>query len=391
MADGERKTGSIQAYERGWMITLGVIIAIGALIVVVVTLTAENAAFAFAVGLLLAGACLLIGGLIGFLFGIPRALQGDGAPEVEESEDEGKEDSTKRRRTAYRANTNLEQISDWLTKILVGVGLTQIGDAPAELLGAAKYIGPALGGGDSGERLAVGVMLYFPTAGFFFGYLWTRLFLAGALARADLEAALAAVEKQVQEQPQFDAAALAAVQQYLTDPTCRVSAAEVKKAIEKASPMVKVQIFYLAKKMRKENWESNKVAMERTIPIFEALIESDVAGNFHKNHGQLGYALKDKREPDYAQAEAALTKAIRIRGPWQQAGWVIYEANRAECRIELDAEFKEGKPSTPKNRLRIIEDLTVVATTDDLVEWLDRPPYSDWMKLNQVNVESLVV
>ncbi len=25
----------------------------------------------------------------------------------------------------YRSNTNLEQISDWLTKILVGVGLTQ--------------------------------------------------------------------------------------------------------------------------------------------------------------------------------------------------------------------------------------------------------------------------
>ena len=171
----------------------------------------------------------------------------------------------------------------------------------------------------------------------------------------------------------------------------RITAGDVKQAIMKASPLVKVQIFYLAKRIRKGNWEhhANKPTMERTIPIFEALIESDVGGSFHKNHGQLGYALKDKREPDYAQAEASLTKAIRIRGPWQQSGWVVYEANRATCRIEMDPEFKQGKPSTAKNRARILEDLTVVAAEDTLAPWFERPPFSDWMKLNGVSVESL--
>jgi hypothetical protein len=234
-------------------------------------------------------------------------------------------------------------------------------------------------------------MLYFPTAGFFFGYLWTRLFLAGALARADLEAALAAVEKQVQEQPQFDAAALATVQQYLTDPTTRVTAEDVKRAIKKASPLVKVQIFYVAKKVRKENWENpaSKLTMERTIPVFAALVESDTSGIFHKNHGQLGFTLKDKQEPDFAQAEASLTRAIKIRGPWTQEGWEIYEANRAVCRIEMDPEYKQGKPSTPKNCARILEDLSVVAATEDLAPWFKRPPLADWMKINDVSVESL--
>jgi len=33
----------------------------------------------------------------------------------------------------YSGNTNLEQISDWLTKILVGVGLTQLREIPGQV------------------------------------------------------------------------------------------------------------------------------------------------------------------------------------------------------------------------------------------------------------------
>ena len=52
--------------------------------------------------LLISSASMVIGALAGFLFGIPRTLEGD---------DEGHKSGTR-----YRANTNLEQISDWLTK-----------------------------------------------------------------------------------------------------------------------------------------------------------------------------------------------------------------------------------------------------------------------------------
>src|SRR6266508_6277591 len=67
-----------------------------------------------AVAALVAGGAFVAGGLLGFLFGIPRSLAGP----------EGSVDGAAAG-GAYRPNTNLEQISDWLTKILVGVGLVQ--------------------------------------------------------------------------------------------------------------------------------------------------------------------------------------------------------------------------------------------------------------------------
>ena len=59
-------------------------------------------------------ACIVAGAVIGFLFGIPKILQGNSnntATQNEENKD-------------YRiqVNTNLTEISDWLTKIIVGSG-----------------------------------------------------------------------------------------------------------------------------------------------------------------------------------------------------------------------------------------------------------------------------
>ena len=70
----------------------------------------------FATMVMIAGATQMLGSLVGFLFGIPRTLQ--------ETREENHPISNNTRK--YLVNTNLEQISDWLTKILVGVGLTQV-------------------------------------------------------------------------------------------------------------------------------------------------------------------------------------------------------------------------------------------------------------------------
>ncbi len=80
------------------------------------------------VGVLLAGASALVGGALGFLFGIPRTLQQEGGSPSAEANPEGAEAGGPTHRIDYRVNTNLEQISDWLTKILVGVSLTQISE-----------------------------------------------------------------------------------------------------------------------------------------------------------------------------------------------------------------------------------------------------------------------
>jgi hypothetical protein len=65
---------------------------------------------------------------------------------------------------------------------------------------------------------------------------------------------------------------------------------ELDDAIEEASKAVKTQIFYQAEKIGSNR--RTKVKMERTIPIFEALIHSDKGDEYHRNYGQLGYALK---------------------------------------------------------------------------------------------------
>ncbi len=134
------------------------------------------------VAAMLAGASLLLGGLVGFLFGIPRTLQKAMQPNGEEKDAR----ETGPERVSYQANTNLEQISDWLTKIIIGVGLTQLTNIPGKLLQLADYVSAGLGSSTSGRPFALVVILYFTVSGFLFGYLWTRLFLAGELKKAEM-------------------------------------------------------------------------------------------------------------------------------------------------------------------------------------------------------------
>src|SRR5438552_685547 len=78
---------------------------------------------AWAAGAMWALACFAVGVVTGFLFGIPRVLQGT---------DSGAE-ATAHTPYQQRVNTNLEQISDWLTKIIVGLGLVQLTKVPGYL------------------------------------------------------------------------------------------------------------------------------------------------------------------------------------------------------------------------------------------------------------------
>jgi hypothetical protein len=98
--------------------------------------------------------------------------------------------------------------------------------------------------------------------------------------------------------------------------------------------------------------------MERTIPIFRALVAADGEDRFHENHGQLGYALKDQRRPAYAEAVAELDKAISIRGKPNYPEWYIYELNRAMCRIMLDDRFAAKQPSETTVRDAIRTDMS---------------------------------
>lgn len=138
----------------------------------------------WAVASALAGASLVIGALLGFLFGIPRTLSSNDLPEPDQGL--GMESAANNdRSTSYHANTNLEQISDWLTKILVGVGLTQLGEIPGAVRGAARSLTPSLGGLEASGVFGVALVLYFLVTGFLLGYLATRVWLPGVFRRSD--------------------------------------------------------------------------------------------------------------------------------------------------------------------------------------------------------------
>lgn len=117
-----------------------------------------------------------VGGLFGFLFGIPRTLQQDGQVAASPS-GRGMPSGAEFRQSV---NTNLEQISDWLTKILVGVGLTQLNTIPQRLWALAEHY-PVSGS----VPFAMALIIDFSICGFFAGYLLTRLFLAGAFVVAE--------------------------------------------------------------------------------------------------------------------------------------------------------------------------------------------------------------
>jgi hypothetical protein len=115
----------------------------------------------WALSVLCSGSYMALGWAIGFLFGVPRAAA-----------------------TSAHVNTNLEQISDWLTKILVGVGLTQLQQIPRALRELAGYISKDFGNSGN-DVFSLSMVLYFSTIGFLTGYLLTRLALQREFAEAE--------------------------------------------------------------------------------------------------------------------------------------------------------------------------------------------------------------
>jgi uncharacterized membrane protein YqgA involved in biofilm formation len=114
---------------------------------------------------MIATASAVAGGVIGFLFGIPKSRQ--------------VESQTATRR--YLGNTNLEEISDWLTKIIVGLALSQVGKIPDRFQALADHLAKGLGGDDIAEVFSLATLIFFLGCGFLYGYHWARTTLTRLL------------------------------------------------------------------------------------------------------------------------------------------------------------------------------------------------------------------
>ena len=209
-------------------------------------------------GVLVALAALVIAALGGFLFGIPRALQQTPSVAVAPA------DSA----TRYAVNTNLEEISDWLTKIIVGVGLIQLGQISEALGQLVVSLGPGLGGQPSSRLVAGAVLAFFGTWGFLLGYLLTRTYLTAVFRAFDVEQLTARVAKEAAEsatktaesreleRSQVDANALALIDRQLrarlTDET--IDPVTLSDALRGASAPIREQAFTQAQAQRRDNW-----------------------------------------------------------------------------------------------------------------------------------------
>jgi hypothetical protein len=161
-----------QVFTFGWTYAIPIVAFLWTIVILIYALALPAGvrwdSFATAV---ITGSCAFLGGgLVGFLFGIPRsaATAGQGTPTGE-----------------YQANSNLVEVSDWLTKIIVGVGLVQIGRVVPALTRLAASMKAPLGGQPSSGAFGIALVVANVLLGFLFFYLWARSLLARNLELAD--------------------------------------------------------------------------------------------------------------------------------------------------------------------------------------------------------------
>jgi hypothetical protein len=165
------------------------------LLAAVVAATLADAAFAwassggpqpwavFGAAVMFSGAAMISGVIVGFLFGIPRVLA-------------TREADASAIHPSYAANTNLEEVSDWLTKLLLGAGLTQLGNIGSSASHLFQAEAPSLGTGQGVVAFAGAITIYFLGLGFLLGWLLARLFLESLMRYVDEGVALAKIATQ---------------------------------------------------------------------------------------------------------------------------------------------------------------------------------------------------
>lgn len=129
-----------------------------------------------AVGMLTAFAAFLIGIFTGFLFGIPRVVSSGQVRQGQSS--------------AYAPSSNLAEVSDWLTKLLLGAGLVSLThlSVPISKLIDNVAKGLHIAGPSSGAAtVTAGTILFgYTVTGLLTGYVVTTMWYQRKLAQLDL-------------------------------------------------------------------------------------------------------------------------------------------------------------------------------------------------------------
>jgi len=305
----------------------------------------QNVARAIGYGILIAGSTFISGVLAGYLFGLRPT---------------GNSKNSANERSSPTPQTNLVEIADWLTKIILGAGLVQLTtltspNGPIWRFAVAMAKGVVAGSNvpePPNPPMALAIMGFFSTCGLLYGYLWTRY------------------EDAVTSYGAGDASAAALVNLWLNSHTTPDDQTRLNMmdAVKNASSTARIRIFLQGEEYRQSSTEE---VNERSSPVFQALVDADSEGVFHRNRSQYALALMGKKKDpktftnDWGQALSLLNDAIRIRDRSGEPAWREYEFARAVCQINADANYNRGQASDAR---------TVQSIRADLEESKDLPP-----------------
>ena len=166
-----RKAGD--KIQRGVLaITVFMLLAM-VVVAIILTLTAHDGGAGITVFLLFVAAAA-VGAVLGFLFGLPRARVSD-LTSADSSPTS----------TFYLTNSNLIKVSDWLTTIVIGLGLVNLGKVVPALRSLGHALHDPLGGVAYSGAVGISVLIVGILAGFVLDYLWTSIRVRELLEEAE--------------------------------------------------------------------------------------------------------------------------------------------------------------------------------------------------------------
>lgn len=166
-----RKAGDL--IQRGVML-IAVAMLLSMVVVAFLVASASDSPGAGVTLFLLFVAALAVGSVLGFLFGLPRARVSENGPDVS-----GKAS------TFYLTNSNLIKVSDWLTTIVIGLGLVNLGKVVPALKELGRALHEPLGGVAYAGAVGISVLVVGVLAGFVLTYLWTSIRVRELLEEAE--------------------------------------------------------------------------------------------------------------------------------------------------------------------------------------------------------------
>lgn len=193
--------------QRGAMyITAGLILA-AVLVSVLLMFSTGTGSWAKGIGVgvtlfLLCGAAASVGAALGFLFGLPRSRFTDELAGTTPNTGAATP-APKPASTHYLGNSNLIKVSDWLTTIVIGLGLVNLANLVPALRSLASALHDPLGGAAYSGAVGVSACISALIGGFLVVYLFTVVRVRQLLEES---------EAQSEEVPELESLALPGAQ-----------------------------------------------------------------------------------------------------------------------------------------------------------------------------------